>query len=107
MIQPSHRVAAALALVLAVATSAHAECAWVLWVVKGVTVDHFYSSYTSAKECISELDSRERRSRPDNSLLTTRTTATTLNITDRIKFSFSTTYHCFPDTVDPRGPKGK
>ena len=85
---------------------ASAECAWVLWVVQGVTVDHFYSSYTSARDCIRELDSREQRASPDSSLVTTRSTPTRLNITDKIKLSFSTTYHCLPDTVDPRGPKG-
>jgi hypothetical protein len=68
---------------------------------------HFYASYTSAKDCIRELDSREQRARPDSSLHTTRSAATSLNITDRIKASFSTTYHCLPDTVDPRHPKGK
>jgi hypothetical protein len=79
----------------------------VLWVVQGTTVDHLYASYTSAKDCIRELDSREQRLRPDSSLLTTRSAATSLNVTDKIKVSFSTTYQCLPDTVDPRGPSGK
>ena len=73
----------------------------------GTTVDHLYASYTVAQDCIGELDVRQQRLRPDRTLLVTRSAATSLNATDRIKATFSTTYQCLPDTVDPRGPKGK
>src|ERR1700730_13210358 len=76
----------------AVATSAEAECAWVLWVVQGTTVDHLYASYTSAQDCIRELDARERRLHTDRTLFTTRSAATNLNVTDKITAGFSTTY---------------
>ena len=78
-----------------------------LWVVQGTTVDHLYASYTSAQDCIRELDSREQRLRPDRTMLIARSAATKLNVTDRITAGFSTTYQCLPATVDPRGPKGK
>jgi len=89
------------------ATSASADCAWVLWVMQGTTVDHLYASYTVAQDCVRELDAREQRLRSDRTMLATRTAATSLNVTDRITAGFSTTYQCLPDTVDPRGPKGK
>ncbi len=47
------------------------------------------------------------RLRPDRTLLTTRTAATSLNVADRITAGFSTTYLCLPDSVDPRGLKSK
>ncbi len=108
MTQHSPRILlATLCCLLALAASASAECAWVLWVVQGTTVDHLYASYTVAQDCIHELDAWGQRLRPDRTLLTARTAAASLNVTDRIAAGFSTTYECLPDTVDPRWPKGK
>jgi bifunctional DNase/RNase len=66
-----------------------------------------HTSYTSSRECINGLNARERRLRSDSTVLTTRSTATSLNVTDRLKASFSTTYKCLPDSLDPRAPKAK
>jgi hypothetical protein len=87
--------------------TASAECAWVLGVIRGIKVDHIYASYPSAQDCIRELDTTEQRLRPDTTVLTIRSAATRLNVTDKIKGAFSTMYQCHPDTIDPRGPKVK
>jgi hypothetical protein len=88
------------------AASASAECAWVLWVERGATVDHLYAGYTSAAECIKEIDQRERLATADRSVFAKRVGSTVLTVTDT-NATFVNTSRCLPDTVDPRGPKGK
>ena len=91
---------------LGLAASASAECAWLLWVEHGIKVDHLYASYPSAADCIKEIDHRERLVANDRSLFIKRVAPTTLTVADT-KATFVTTSRCLPDTVDPRGPKGK
>ena len=78
-------------LLLLVPATARAECAWVLWVrdfsTLGASVFEPQESYTSRKEC-----ERDRSRATENAKKAGRTR----------EF-----YHCFPDTIDPRGPKGK
>ena len=75
---------------LALAASASAECAWVLWTQ---TLDqkarfvqgewHLAQGYSVREECIQAMERLERRA---------------------VANSVSTM--CLPETVDPRGPKG-
>jgi hypothetical protein len=98
---------------LVVATSASAECAWVLWTV-AVEVDPkvplaeanmtFYPSrwqplkaYEKASAC---SEARDQSMQEANSTLLSRKK-------NKAGMLETTLHRCFPDTVDPRGPKGK
>jgi len=79
---------------LASAAMAYAEGPWVLWskvyIMKdGEIADHFYSAeaFTSKPECEKAASSYQEDYKGEG--------------TRKAYFK------CFPDTVDPRGPKGK
>ena len=69
------------------AAPAHAECAWVLWSASG-----------GASLPVSAWDAKSRCEEAKNERL--RALSTTVERKD-------VTFVCLPDTVDPRGPKGK
>ena len=69
------------------AATAHAECAWVLWSASG-----------SASLPVGAWDTKSRCEEAKNERL--RAVGSTVERT-------AVTFVCLPDTVDPRGPKGK
>lgn len=81
---------------LVVTSSAHAECAWVLWLGTGATYTPFgaYGATAGEKECKEAATQLMTNMQKDPKQL-----AEFLKSSNR--------YLCLPDTVDPRGPKVK
>jgi hypothetical protein len=111
---------AALAGVLAVAAPASAECAWVLWSrvhnpSPGAWV--LQTAYPSVKACARALDAREKEvkkatyvtedGRKINGTADRRAETDLFQLSGRDASNGGVAWQCFPDTVDPRGPKEK
>jgi hypothetical protein len=91
--------------VLASAATAYAECAWVLW--GGVSTSNLppvlsrHAAYERRDQCF-----REARSLVGDGHDTT-VLKNGYGWTEVFESGTIAEYQCWPDTVDPRGPKGR
>ncbi len=88
------RILVALLCLLAVATSASAECAWVLWGVWGGVYEPL-RSFDTSKSWRSWWSDSSVKARCEDAAKE-----------DQFRLVYGRII-CLPDTVDPRGPKGK
>jgi len=88
------------------AATAYAECAWVSWMFRASdSHQDMLGAYPTHAECLRALRSNTRdmyAKMPRTAVLDNDAGATVVR-DDKFLFVFS----CWPDTVDPRGPKGK
>jgi len=93
---------------LAAATSASGECAWILWNQSHDPTEgtwYLQTAYPTVGACTQAIDSREEMARKASWAIERRA-PTDLFVMDQ-KGRSGIAYQCFPDTIDPRAPKGK
>ena len=94
------------------AATAHAACAWVLWLAASVPTlpdegPGVVTAYPTMKDCEAALAKeylRQKREGWDVHYVQVRTVLALKGKEDKIT---SMHWRCLPDTVDPRGPKRK
>jgi len=90
--------------VLTSAATAYAECAWVLWLSNDSSPWGVFQAFSTREGCIEAMSKQVAAVEKRNPRVTLDTIggSFTTNAKGRILRG-----QCLPDTVDPRGPKGK
>ena len=91
---------------LTVAATAYAECAWVLWFNPEANVHMIESAHRSMMECDVALVDMHAVLKHDGYTVYGGSSSSDHVLLGE-KGLERLTYRCLPDTVDPRGPKGK
>jgi hypothetical protein len=89
---------------LTCAATAYAECAWVLWLSHDSSPWGVFQAFSTREGCIEAMSRQVAAGEKRNPRVTLDTIggSFTTNAKGRILRG-----QCLPDTVDPRGPKGK
>jgi hypothetical protein len=113
---PRRRASETVALcLLASALTACAPCGWVLWEISSPTPKHPEWTYTkvdaeatndACKQSAAVAIQRRTLQARNYGWTVTREDANRVSFTKVGDPSFFVDFHCWPDTVDPRGPRG-
>ena len=94
--------------------SASAECAWVLWIRTQVLGSATTMNVLGAHQALAECKNAERESMaewrtkfPGSKVTVKGETMHVWREENMVGTMITLDYYCLPDTVDPRGPKGK
>jgi hypothetical protein len=89
---------------LTFASSAGAECAWVMWInIISPEIWSIHGAHLTAKECSAELSSLAAFYKKNGHEIH----ADARSATFEKKTGERGYFRCYPDTVDPRTPKGR
>ena len=92
---------------LTLAATAYAECAWVLWRHTAAGPEGLSQVMTEDWDPMRAVESREACQRMVVRLAPSGSVREYKTLPGGVRGEMRTILYCFPDTVDPRGPKGK